>query len=1081
MARRAASKASVRDFHGMLILAQWTRSFFCGEDFDRIRNLLNREELEGSSENGYSNFYEALMLHDLFNRERLQEETYRQYDRNIIRHWADATRGHEPRIRLKYFQYLTLFATEIYLDWYFNRKQELLAELNRRVAGYNTEHPKDMLPPYTEDDLNKVAFWEATGAGKTHLLHVNILQYRHYAKQAGKLPDRTILLTPNEGLTRQHLDELEKTCLKAQLLQHIDKGQLNLSDRDVVSVVDSGKLISEQGERNKGEKSFIASEFEDNNLVLVDEGHHGSTSSDQGKHRRVRKQLCRDGFSFEYSATFGQAVAGEKNELRHLYAKSILFDYSYRYFYADGYGKNSFILNMNPDDNAEQLFRYMCAGLLAYYQQHYVYAKHPEIMAEHGIEKPLCVFVGNTATSTKKKPTKTSAEATDVETVVRFFADVLARRTDVEQLFDQYIRDENVLMAKDSNPIKGRYKALMNLDGAAIYSDMLRKVFNASRVERLKIRYEKASDEITLSVGDEGEPFALIYIGLPQKFIEIVDENKDGRYYDVHVKDISNEHFAKLKEKDSPISFLIGARKFIEGWSSWRVSSMGLLSIGQNEGTQIIQLFGRGVRLRGKGMSLRRTTPEELKSGSAKDAYIEYLETLHIFGVRADYMAQFRAYLEEEGISTQDQVLIFPFKIRQNELPDKLMAPQVRNGYRLNQKQGFKTQPVELFRMTKENEEKLKSIIAKYDDYSYVQMMTTGNSPSGKKTQADEVKIDRSVFPFINWDKIYLELLEEKGRAGYWNMSIDKERLISFAQGDSWYRLIAKKEDVTFDSIAKLKYIEKILLQLLINYMELFYKRHQALYEDEHREMRAIDPTWMPTEYSIEISADKAKWKEKFNEILEEIWARDIREQEINKMSQSDFIVIAFNRHLYNPLFYTSFVKGQAPFTISPLSLGAESEAKFIQDLQSYYDDEKNAAFFKDKDMYIMRNASNKRHGIGFAQAGNFYPDFMMWLVDKSTQKQYLTFIDPKGLRNEAFDSPKLNFSSKIKELQRKINSASAHADIVLNSVILSATAERDLIDRSHTTEEYEAKNIFFPSEDKKKYISKLLAAALKE
>ena len=106
-----------------------------------------------------------------------------------------------------------------------------------------------------------------------------------------------------------------------------------------------------------------------------------------------REALIGDGFAFEYSATFGQAVAKGKTikeqeidliknkakmyfnsrNLNHLdneqraivalnpaeqraakqtamfetYAKAVLFDYSYKYFYADGYGKESLILNMD--------------------------------------------------------------------------------------------------------------------------------------------------------------------------------------------------------------------------------------------------------------------------------------------------------------------------------------------------------------------------------------------------------------------------------------------------------------------------------------------------------------------------------------------------------------------------------------------------------------------------------------------------------------------------------------------------------------------------------------------------------------
>ena len=48
--------------------------------------------------------------------------------------------------------------------------------------------------------------------------------------------------------------------------------------------------------------------FEGNNLVLVDEGHRG-TGTAAGAWMQRREALVRGGFAFEYSATFGQAVA----------------------------------------------------------------------------------------------------------------------------------------------------------------------------------------------------------------------------------------------------------------------------------------------------------------------------------------------------------------------------------------------------------------------------------------------------------------------------------------------------------------------------------------------------------------------------------------------------------------------------------------------------------------------------------------------------------------------------------------------------------------------------------------------------
>ena len=73
---------------------------------------------------------------------------------------------------------------------------------------------------------------------------------------------------------------------------------------------------------------------------------------------------------------------------------------------------------------------------------------------------------------------------------------------------------------------------------------------------------------------------------------------------------------------------------------------MGLLNIGTNEGSQIIQLFGRGVRLRGKDMSLKRSTSDDTK----RPSNLPLLETLDIFAVRANFMARFREYLEHEDV-----------------------------------------------------------------------------------------------------------------------------------------------------------------------------------------------------------------------------------------------------------------------------------------------------------------------------------------------------------------------------------------------------------------------------------------------
>jgi hypothetical protein len=96
---------------------------------------------------------------------------------------------------------------------------------------------------------------------------------------------------------------------------------------------------------------------------------------------------------------FGQAVKGNK-ALTDLYAKSILFDYSYRYFYNDGFGKDYQILNLDEGTQENNLELYLVACLLAFFQQQRLYKEQESAFRPFNIEKPLWIFVGGSVTKT---------------------------------------------------------------------------------------------------------------------------------------------------------------------------------------------------------------------------------------------------------------------------------------------------------------------------------------------------------------------------------------------------------------------------------------------------------------------------------------------------------------------------------------------------------------------------------------------------------------------------------------------------------------------------------------------------------
>ena len=225
--RRANNRPQVR-FAYKLILNQWLLSLFNVERFEQLAEYLRNEKMEGLDENNVHHFHHALTA-QLFNLTQLPTELLLEYDQNIVKHTLRLndrriTRGEEP-ITWKYFQYITLLFTEIYLDRYFRDPVGLLQALNAQIAAYNTDKPEaDQITAFDErveawTQLNKVAYWSATGSGKTLLMHANILQYQHYLEKHDRRRElnRIILLTPNEGLSQQHLREFETVGIQAEL------------------------------------------------------------------------------------------------------------------------------------------------------------------------------------------------------------------------------------------------------------------------------------------------------------------------------------------------------------------------------------------------------------------------------------------------------------------------------------------------------------------------------------------------------------------------------------------------------------------------------------------------------------------------------------------------------------------------------------------------------------------------------------------------------------------------------------------------------------------------------------------------
>ncbi|MEY2700631.1 MAG: hypothetical protein RIQ52_1386 [Pseudomonadota bacterium] len=112
------SAGKKRRFHQELVLNRWVLGFFQGGQLSALKLCLGDDRFEGIDEDGQTKFFHEL-IRGLFDPNKVPEADLRRYDLNVVAHWQAITaqrnkrEGHE--LQMKYFQYLSLLFTELYL------------------------------------------------------------------------------------------------------------------------------------------------------------------------------------------------------------------------------------------------------------------------------------------------------------------------------------------------------------------------------------------------------------------------------------------------------------------------------------------------------------------------------------------------------------------------------------------------------------------------------------------------------------------------------------------------------------------------------------------------------------------------------------------------------------------------------------------------------------------------------------------------------------------------------------------------------------------------------------------------------
>jgi len=483
---------------------------------------------------------------------------------------------------------------------------------------------------------------------------------------------------------------------------------------------------------------------------------------------------------------------------------------------------------------------------------------------------------------------------------------------------------------------------------------------------------------------------------------------------------------------------------------------MGLMHVGRSEGSQIIQLFGRGVRLKGWEWTLKRSGHT---SAPRHPAFIEELETLNVFGIEADFMEKFRDFLRDEGLPGNERKhkITIPLNVTY-DFGKKLMVLRPKRKAADGREYDFKRDaPVP---QVGDVPDYLTDNRVISDWYPRIQAVRSrGQAEAGAK---DEARLGSRHLAMLDYDRLFFELEQFKRERTWYNLNITKAGIRTVLEDGRWYRLLIPASRLDGGGFSNVRLWQQVAAELLKRYCDRLYNYRKREFIEprlEYRELTAADDN-LPQEDEYLLVADGSE-----EQVVQSIMQlkKEMEERSDELLKAGDLCACRFGRHLYQPLLH---VRRGGRIRVVPIDLN-ESEYQFVEDLTNHWKSHGAAMTEAGTELFLLRNMGRGR-GVGFFEASGFHPDFILWLLEGG--KQYVTFVEPHGLIHEGPASDKVQFHAKIKEIEARLGDPC----IVLNSFVLSWTRHARL-QWGMRRDELERQHVLFMSEDRENYIRKLL------
>lgn len=996
--------------------------------FDDLLYAMRRTEAATDSTAGYA----AAVGHAGWLLRSVGTAELRAYDANI------AALGERLRMTphhgrmWKPHQYLELLFVDRFLDRLFGDLDAFCRDLNH----FRKKKPAWGRSPYHENDLRGFAVQSASGSGKALLMQANVLQYEHYRRRAGERLNNILLLVPNDRMARQHEREFRAGDLRARRFDPRGSND-TASSVKILALDDLNDRVS-------------VSEFGHDNLVLVDEGHLGTSGEIW---RRRRSEFANAGFLIEYSASFYQA-SKEDDTLRSAYTRSLLFDYGYREFHADGYGKDYTITRFPSGKRAgggkKRIRRRRLLGcLLTFYRQCRLYRTYREGWRDFHPVDPLLVFAGSAPVDSNEVDHEVRS---DVVHILEFFGWFLAGGPAVRAMIRQWIDGESG-SAPPTGPrddFAGRFSHFRGTAATTLYDDICDTVFHGRGRLRI-VRVESGEGELHLSVAD-ATPFGVVSVGYTDALYETLLRWNDPPF-DLERSEQRHRHddllFPRMERPNSEVTIAVGSRHFLAGPWGPRVRSLVFMQAGEDDGLEILRTLGHGVRLFGWKRLPKRYRAGDSPPPVEPDALSES-EKIYIYGLRKSSMKAVEFVLREEGIVCDWDRSFLPITWnfgRQTDL--KWIRRRNAVEYGRSSERPVLPGPSEPGRPFVE-----WNPYPDFDSEASAADASTG-SDGVTEAEADPQRNRGRLAPdqvaFFRRTRIYDAVLQRKLRFGWHNLLIEPRTVDALLDSDDWYDLQIQPGRMRAEGFARVRELEGIAIDLISEYADAFWRQRRRIWEYGRIEVGTLSAEYPNHIGRYELSVDAANTKSV--DAVRRL-SPDVRQNRVRHLYS-----LWGRHHAYDPLLSEReihLLDYDRPCEVAvyprPLTKPERRVAEALAETAR-----SSPKWLRGRDLFYLRNLP-RRHCVAAFDDFGYSPDFIVWL--RNAADQHVVFLDAKGLDHFGRGRRKVRMHTEIRRLERQARVLDPA--IHLHAYVLSPARPEQIGDGWRSRGEWESEGVYF-------------------